>query len=74
MMEKYVKITILKNEIQAGILTEILIDQNIPHVIISYHDSVYDGLWQMQKGWGHIDAPEEYRKKIMSILDDINKS
>jgi len=74
MMEKYVKITILKNEIQAGILTEILIDQNIPHVIISYHDSVYDGLWQMQKGWGHIDAPEEYRKKIMSILGDINKS
>ena len=73
-MDKYVKIAVLKNEIQAGIITEILSDQKIPHVIISYHDSAYDGLWQMQKGWGHIDAPEEYRDEIISILNEINKS
>ena len=59
-MNNPVKILVFKNEIEAMLLDEILTEKQIPHMIRSYHDSAYDGLWQTQSGWGHIEAPEEY--------------
>ena len=70
-MSNPVKILIFKNEIEAMLLDEILTDKQIPHIIRSYHDSAYDGLWQTQTGWGHIEAPEEYRKEILNIYDEM---
>jgi len=72
-MEKFEKIIILNNEIEAKLLEEILKDQNIPYLIRSYQDSVYDGLWQMQKGWGHLEAPLNYKDKIKTIYREISK-
>jgi len=66
-MTKTVKILLLQNEIEAMLLDEILTEKEIPHLIRSYHDSAYDGLWQSQSGWGHVDAPEEYRDEITEI-------
>lgn len=63
-----VKILVLNNEFEAKLLGEILNDKNIPHLIRSYHDSVYDGLWQMQSSWGHIEAPEQYREEILQVF------
>jgi hypothetical protein len=60
-----VKIISLNNEFEAKLLDEILNERGIPHIIRSYHDSAYDGLWQMQSGWGHLEAPEEYREEIL---------
>jgi hypothetical protein len=37
----------------------------------SYHDTAYDGLFQTQKGWGCINAPESYREEIKEILSDV---
>jgi hypothetical protein len=63
-MSNPVKILMFKNEIEAMLLDEILTEKQIPHLIRSYHDSAYDGLWQTQSGWGHIEAPEEYAEEI----------
>jgi hypothetical protein len=71
-MSRPVKILIFKNEIEAMLLDEILTDKKIPHIIRSYHDSAYDGLWQTQSGWGHIEAPEEHRKEILKIYDEMS--
>ena len=71
--KKAVKILVLNNEIEAKLLSEILKDRNIPHLIRSYHDSVYDGLWQIQSGWGHIEAPQEYKEQILSIYNELSK-
>ena len=60
------------NEIEAMLLDEILIEKKIPHMIRSYHDSAYDGLWQIQSGWGHVEAPEEYREEIMGIFNEMS--
>lgn len=68
-MRKAVKILVLDNEIEAKLLTGLLKEKNIPHLIRSYHDSVYDGLWQINAGWGHIEAPEEFREEIMKIYE-----
>jgi len=71
-MSKPVKILMFKNEIEAMLLDEILIEKQIPHLIRSYHDSAYDGLWQTQSGWGHIEAPGEYADEILLIYNQMS--
>ena len=72
-MSKPVKILLFKNEIEAMLLDEILTEKQIPHVIRSYHDSAYDGLWQTQSGWGHIEAPEEYSDEILAVYKQMSE-
>jgi hypothetical protein len=72
MMSRPVKILIFKNEIEAMLLDEILTEKEIPHIIRSYHDSAYDGLWQSQSGWGHVEAPEVHREEILKIYDEMS--
>ena len=67
-----VKVLDFNDEFEAKLLDEILTDKNIPHIIRSYHDSVYDGLWQMQSSWGHLEAPEEYREELLLIYSQMS--
>lgn len=62
----------LKNEIEAMLLDEILTEKKIPHIIRTYHDSAYDGLWQTPTGWGHIEAPEEYAGEIRDTYNHMS--
>ena len=70
-MAKFNKILVLNNEIEARLLDAVLTEQEIPHLMRSYHDRAYDGLWQQQQGWGHVEAPEDYREQILSIYEDL---
>jgi hypothetical protein len=67
-----VKVLDFNNEFEAKLLDEILNEKNIPHIIRSYHDSAYDGLWQMQSGWGHLEAPEKYREELLLIYNQMS--
>ena len=71
-MSKTIKILVLENEIEANLLDGLLKEREIPHVIRSYHDSAYDGLWQYHSGWGQLDAPEEYRDEILMIYSGMS--
>ena len=68
------KILIFNNEFEASLLDEILTEKKIPHLIRSYHDSAYDGLWQSQSGWGHLEAPEEYEEEILRIFNEMSQT
>lgn len=70
-MEELTKILDLKNEIEAQLLAELLDKRQIPHVITSFHDSALDGLFQTQKGWGHLDASEEHRDAILELYESL---
>ena len=72
-MEKFEKIILLNNEFEARLLEEILKDKNIPHIIRTYSDSAYDGVWQLQLGWGHIEAPIINKDEIIAIYNEIIK-
>jgi cell division GTPase FtsZ len=72
-MEEYIKAVTLDNEIEAGLLESILKERDIPHLMRSYHDTAYDGLYQTQKGWGVVNAPESYREEIEEILSDLRE-
>jgi hypothetical protein len=71
-MNDPVKILVFKNEIEAILLGEILTEKQIPYLIRTYHDSAYDGLWQTQSAWGHIEAPEEYSKEILLTYSEMS--
>lgn len=70
-MGNYKKILVLNNEVEAMLMDSILREKNIPHALRSYSDLVYDGIFQTQKGWGHIESKEEYREEIMEVYKDI---
>lgn len=72
-MEEYRKIAVLDNEIEASLLDSILTERDIPHLMRSYHDTAYDGLFQTQKGWGYVGAPESFEEEIREILNDLRK-
>ena len=67
------KIGVIDNEMQAQVLHQALEDRNIPHIIKYYHDSAYDGLFQLGAGWGHVDAPDEFKDEVLSIIRDLNQ-
>jgi len=73
-MSKPVKILTFTNEIEALLLDEILTDKKIPHIIRTYHDSAYDGLWQTQSAWGHVEAPAEYSEEILKIYSEMSQN
>ena len=72
-MENSQKIAILRNEVEANLLDAVLLKLDVPHIIQSYYDAAYDGLFQVQKGWGCVIAPENYKAQILEILSDLRK-
>ncbi len=72
-MSDLAKIAVLEHEIEARLLEEELRAREIPHIIRSYHDQAYDGVFQLQKGWGVVVAPEEFRDEILTILHDLRE-
>ncbi len=61
----------LRNEVEASIMKAALEERKIPHVVRTFHDSAYDGLYQMQSGWGAVEADEEHRAAIEEMYADL---
>lgn len=72
-MERFTKAAVLDNDVEAGLLEAVLAEQGIPHIIRSYYDAAYDGVFQLQKGWGCVQAPKMYKADIIEILSDLRK-
>lgn len=69
--ETFITITVLENAVEAQLVTSILKEREIRHRIRSHHDTAYDGLFQTQKGWGNLEAPEHLQPEIMEIIDHV---
>lgn len=69
--QEFINIATLDNIIEAQLIDSILSEQNIPHLIRSFHDTAYDGLFQFQMGWGALWAPLSNKQEILEILDDV---
>jgi hypothetical protein len=70
-MGEYIKIAVLENEIEAQLLGSILTERQIPHVLRSYYDVAYDGMFQAQHGWGCVYAPAAFQQEISEIIRDL---
>ncbi len=69
--ETFEKIVVIDNEVQACLICPLLDEQKIPYFAKSYHDMAYDGLFQNSKGWGHIEAPPEFKNEIIKIKESL---
>lgn len=69
-----IKIAILENEIEARLLDSILSEMNIPHLVRSYHNEAYNGIFQLQMGWGSIFAPPSAKENILQILKELREN
>jgi hypothetical protein len=69
--DPFITVGVIENAIEAQLLASILTEREIPHRIRSHHDTAYDGLFQTQKGWGDIAAPEGYQSEIVEIIHHI---
>jgi len=68
---EFIKVAVLENTIEAQLIDSILSEHSIPHRLHSYHDTAYDGLFQMQKGWGELRAPLSFKDDILEILNEV---
>lgn len=68
---KFIKIGGLENAIEAQLIGSILGQREIPHRIQSFYDTAYNGLFQVQKGWGMLYAPAAYKLEIRQVIDDV---
>ncbi len=69
--QEFIKVAVLENTIEAQLIDSILDEHNIPHLLHSYHDTAYDGLFQVQKGWGELRAPLSFKDDILEILNAV---
>jgi len=67
----YTKAVVLEDIIEAQVLESMLMEQAVPYRIRSFHDTAYDGLFQLQKGWGEVYAPPSYHEKVAGLLKEI---
>jgi hypothetical protein len=67
----FIKIAVLENAIEAQLLSSVLTQYEVPHRLRSYHDTAYDGLFQLQKGWGEICGPEDVRQQVLDALFEL---
>jgi len=68
---KFIKIAVLENTIEAQLISSMLNQLDIPHQISSFYDTAYDGLFQLQKGWGELRAPSNYARVIQDVIKDV---
>jgi hypothetical protein len=73
-MDEFIKIAALESTIEAQLAESILEERSIPHRIRSFHDTAYDGLFQLQRGWGELLAPEGFRDDIEEILESLRSA
>lgn len=59
-----------QNDAEAQAIKAVLAEHGIHAVIRSYHDSAYDGIYQMQYGWGVIRVADEDFDRAQQIVDE----
>jgi hypothetical protein len=73
-MERWVKAGIVDTRFEGDRVAQALKEAEIPFLIQSFHDTAYDGLYILQKGWGAVLVPEEFHEQTEQLIVDIKKN
>ena len=68
------KLTALENRFEADVVSEALSREGVRHVVRTFEDSAYDGLFVTQKGYGIILVEEEDFARAEEIVKDIKEA
>ena len=61
----------IEKEIDARYLESVLQDHEIPYHMVSYHDTAYAGLFQLEHGWGHVEVPLERVEEAEKLYQEV---
>ncbi len=64
----------IDRELDAEYLKSVLKDREIPHTFVSYYDSAYGGIFQLQNGWGHVEVPIEHVETVKQLYDEVREA
>ncbi len=64
----------IEQKIEADFLQSVLEDHDISHVFISYHDTAFSGMYQLQNGWGFVEVPLEEVEKVKELYAQVKES
>ena len=74
MKEEHSERFMLRNQSEASLLHGILEQDGVPHMIRSFHDRAYDGLWQFQEGWGYVETEARFASGVRVLLEVLRKN
>ena len=70
-MSQLERIALIMDEQHAQLVARALEERGVVHLMRSYHDSAYDGLFQSQTAWGHVEAPLAQRELVETVVRDL---
>ena len=73
-MDRWVKAGIVDTRFEGDRVAQALKEAEIPFLIKSFQDTAYDGLYVLQKGWGAVLVPQEFREQTEAVIVDIKKT
>lgn len=68
-MDEFETIATLQSDVEASLLEGRLVSLGIDALFNTYYDSAYDGLFQMQKGWGCVQARHKDAERVIAELE-----
>jgi hypothetical protein len=66
--DSFVRAQLLKSQFEAHHAQILLEEAGIASIVVSFHDTALDGLYQSQKGWGELRVPEARLAEAKKIL------
>jgi hypothetical protein len=73
-MDETIRVCQVEDESEANLICSVLDEKEIPYVLKTMRDSVYDGIYVAQGPWGFIEAPDKYFEQIDQIVKDIRET
>ncbi len=70
-MARWVNAGVVENRFEGDRISQAMRDAGIPHMIKSFLDTAYDGLYLPQKGWGRVMVPEEWSNEAERIVLEV---
>ena len=67
----FVKIAVLDSPVEAALLESMLQARRVTYMMVDYTSSAYDGLFQLSRGWGHIEAPVADKDQVLAAIDEV---
>ncbi len=62
---------ILSDPVEAQVITHLLEEDRIPHLVHPFREIAFDGVFEPQKGWGELLVPAECKEEVRTLLERV---
>ena len=73
-MARWVKAGVVESRFEGDRVSQALDEAGIPFLMKSFLDTAYDGLYILQKGWGAVMVPENFKEEAGKVIFDVKRS